>query len=274
MGMNKAFKRGLGIGCGVMLLVLLAIVGGGTWYAVKLNKDYKAVEASEKALIAATVGLGEYVPPKSGVPGPDRLEIFATVREDMAERRAGLARASQSFATEQSAGKRGSLPQFLRVLSSGSELAPVYAGFWQARNRILQERGMGPEEYIYLYCLIYYSWLGRSPADAEISDRIGADEAGRAINKLMVPIMSRVIDGLGESPDPDVLAGSEFLMMEYMQMISDPDRYPWPQGLPAAMAAEMEPFRLRLEAAYEPSVNPVELMFNSVFVSRVEVAPG
>jgi hypothetical protein len=268
MRVKWSVKQGLGVGCAVLLVCLLAVVGGGTWYAVQLNKDYKAVDRSEQAMITATDSLGAFIPPREIVPAPERLELFTAVREDLTEWRANLARASGNFAAEQAAGGNGSFRRFLRVLSSGSELAPVYADFWEARNKALQKRGLGPEEYIYLYCLVFYSWLGNEPRDAEIPERISAAEAGRAINSLMVPLLGRVRERGTGSPATAASAATDILVREYHRLLENPDSYPWPAGLPATVAGSLEPFRSRLAVTYDPAVNPVELMFNSIVAAR------
>ena len=155
MGMGKNFKLIAGGGCALLVLAVIAVLGSATWYAAQFSKEYKAVKRSETALVEATTGFDDWVPPVEGVTA-DRLEAFLAVRENLATDRAGLARATAEF----DAADRG----WWSRLSSGADLVPVYAAFWDARNKALLDREMGPLEYIFIYRLVYYGWLGKDPA--------------------------------------------------------------------------------------------------------------
>jgi len=160
--MGKKFTLALGGGCSLLVLVAIAVMGSATWYAAQFSKEYKAVKKSEKALIEATTGFDEWAPPVEGVTA-DRLDAFLSVREHLATDRAALARATAEFA----AADHGWWSQ----LSHGADLVPAYAAFWDARNKGLLEKEMGPLEYIFTYRLVYYGWLGKDPsAGVEDSD--------------------------------------------------------------------------------------------------------
>jgi hypothetical protein len=170
--MTKAgkWKWGLGIGCGLAVLLFVGAVGVATWYATSINAEYKAVRDSEERLIAATEGPGGYSAPQGGIPAPARIEIFLDVRRDLQPWLANLAAANEQFLADREKQKTGGVKEFVKLFGTGSDLMPVYAGFWTARNEALLEHGMGPGEYVYIYSLVYRTWLGLgrrgSPAEA------------------------------------------------------------------------------------------------------------
>ena len=49
----------------------------------------------------------------------------------------------------------------------------------------LLEVGMGPGEYMYVYSVAYYSWLGKSPADGPSFTLVGddGDNQGRQVGQ-------------------------------------------------------------------------------------------
>jgi len=159
MIMGGKWKLGLGIGCGVMLLFVVGILGVGTWYAGRINQEYKEVTDSEKALLAATEGDSGFRPPPGGIPGPERIEVFLAVREDLDSWRRTMATASGQFADDQDRQRTGGLMDLVKLLNTGSDLMPTYAGFWTARNETLLAHEMGPGEYAYIYRLVYQTWL-------------------------------------------------------------------------------------------------------------------
>lgn len=147
-----------GIGCGVLIVGAVAAGGGLTWYSAQLSREYKKVQASERELLDATVpATGAWAPPQDGVPAAARVEVFAGVREELAEWRGRLATEDNRFAA-----RRGG-NWFLRA-GDASDLAKVLSGYWLARNEALRRAGMGPAEYEWLYGLVYHGWLAHDAA--------------------------------------------------------------------------------------------------------------
>lgn len=160
--MTKAgkWKLGLGIGCGLAILVFVGVVGVATWYATRINAEYKDVRDTEERLIAATEGEDGYRPPPGGLPAPVRIEAFLAVRQDLAPWLETLVESNEQFLADQEKQQDGGMLDALKLFFTGSDLMPVYAGFWTARNETLLEHGMGPGEYVYIYKLVYDTWLG------------------------------------------------------------------------------------------------------------------
>jgi len=157
MAMGGKKKLGLGIGCGFALLIVVGIFGVANWYSGRINQEYKEVADSEKELLAATEGDRGFRPPPGGVPAPPRIEVFLAVREDLDSWRRTMATASSQFAEDQDRQRAGGLKDLVKLLDTGSNLMPIYAGFWTARNQTLLAHEMGPGEYAYIYRLVYRS---------------------------------------------------------------------------------------------------------------------
>jgi hypothetical protein len=195
--MGRKWKLGLGIGCGLAILVVVGVLGVATWYAGTINKEYKEVRDSEKAVLAATEGDQGFRPPPGGIPAPDRIEVFLEVRKDLVPWRRTMASASGQFATDRERQRAGGIKDLLRVVNTGSDLMPVYAGFWVARNQTLLEHGMGPGEYAYIYRLVYYTWLKREPPAEWVEDL-----TDQTLSAAFMPFRERLLEAYDAEVDP------------------------------------------------------------------------
>lgn len=216
--MTWSGRKIAGVGCGVLVVGALALAGGLTWYSTRIAGEYRKVKQSEEALVAATAPLSAYFAPADGLPAPDRLELFAGVREATAEWRTRLAAEDRAFAADPGG--------WWRRAGGAQELAQVMAGFWQARNAALTAAAMGPGEYVWLYGLVYYGWLGHDPS------------AGRQT---------------GLPPGGAAAKANDDRFENF--------RLQWQEGVPAEAAALLEPLRDRLTAGWNEDTNPVELIF-------------
>ncbi len=149
------------------------LMGAATWYAREINREYKVVQRTEDALLAATGG-SPFVPPSDLSLRPERLDAFLAVRDSLSAQRFELVAQATEFARQKNHLQKRGLKEFLSLLDSGSELAPVYAAYWIQRNRALLAQGMGPQEYIWLYSVVYYEWLEKDPADGRDEAATGA----------------------------------------------------------------------------------------------------
>jgi len=189
--MTKAgkWKWGLGIGCSLAVLVFVGAVGVATWYASRINAEYKEVRDTEERLITATEGATGYRPPPGGVPGPERIEIFLAVREDLKPWLATLSEANEQFAADREKQQAGGWKDVLKLFNTGSDLMPVYAGFWTARNEALLAHEMGPGEYVYIYRMAYQTWL-----NLERDGGPAADYPSEALTEVLEPYRDRLVD--------------------------------------------------------------------------------
>jgi hypothetical protein len=215
-------KKLAGLGCGVLVVGAIVVAGALTWYSTQLSREYKKVQKSEQALIAATAAPTAFVPPVDGVPGPDRLEAFLGVRSATAEWRQRLAAEDRRFA--------GSASNWWSRAGGANDLAQVLASFWGVRNEALQAAGMGPGEYVWLYGLVYHGWLGHDAAAGRRPERLGSGDKGAG----------------------DKGAGDARFALRREQ---------WRGGVTPEAAAVLEPLRERLAAGWNEETNPVELIF-------------
>ena len=95
--MNNKVKKGCGIGCGVVTILVFVIIGSVAFFVRDMSVDYKAVEKSEKALVLVHGGLVDFIPPAGGLPTAVRLQTFLEVRQQQAEWRQNVALAFDKF---------------------------------------------------------------------------------------------------------------------------------------------------------------------------------
>lgn len=195
MAMGGIKKLGLGIGCGFALLIVVGFFGVANWYSGRINQEYKEVTDSEKALLAATEGDEGYSPPSGGIPAAERIEVFLAVREDLDSWRGTMATAIVKMATDGERQRVGGPKDLVRVVNTGSDLMPIFAGFWTARNEALLAHEMGPGEYSYIFRLVYHTWLDFD--DPTVS---GMDYSTGALTAALEPYRDRFTVAF----DPDV----------------------------------------------------------------------
>ena len=137
---------------------------------------------------------------------------------------------------------------------------------------------MGLGEYLYLYSVIYFSWLGNSPADGPPFPLVGSSHDGnpwqqrmdedevrqRRSEELRQRLGRQLLQMLGNQADALSAAGGDpewrrQLEAEIERMRADRFRLPWQDGLPDGLEASLRPYREQLEMSYRPLVNPIEL---------------
>ena len=281
MAINRKLKLGCGAGCGVLLLAFLILLGGFIYFTKDMGRQYKAVRELEEQLAAAG-GPSDSLPEGYlGRPTAARLEDFVTVRQRTQEWRDKTASTfTELLATDAEA---EGLAETLRVLRATRDLAPVYAGFWTSRNQALLDLDMGMAEYIYLYHLSYFAWLGMDPADgagdaARFMEGMGAQGVGaaerdadrhlwarREVQRLMLPLLEQLARRAQAGESAEELMWAERLRAEVHALQDDPERLPFADGLPAELVEVFAPYREALAATYNATVNPVELIFEDTW---------
>lgn len=286
LAMNEKMKKGCGIGCGVLTILVFVVIGSIAFFVRDMSSDYKAVANAEKELIAAHGGVADFIPSAAGLPTAERVQIFLEVRRQQAEWRRNVALAFDEFLVKKEESGSGGFKHFLKLLRSTSEMAPSLAGFWSSRNAALIKHEMGPGEYSYLYCLAYFSYLGYDPGDGaqdteldfagntgtnvnistdgEITEAQRRDAAWRRTRDLMLPMLESaertgMVLEAEEAQKWLIELDIEVAMMQESSM-----HYPWRGGVPRALADIFRPFRKDLEEQYDISVNPVELIFEEI----------
>jgi hypothetical protein len=184
---GRKWLMGCGLGCGILVLVGIGACVVGALYFKHTFRGIEKANQSQDALVAALGGVDAYVPPPDGVPPPGRLELFLAVREEVMEERARVETAVAALPPPELTEEGDVVGRIRLGLEALGDLIDSMGTYLQARNRALVERQMGVGEYVYLYTLAYYSWLGHTPGEApEIRQdpdgvRIGVFDEGNGL---------------------------------------------------------------------------------------------
>ncbi|MCP4571117.1 MAG: hypothetical protein GY838_02070 [bacterium] len=274
--MGSKLAKGVGIGCGVLALVFVALAGGGVWFARTMQENFASVAATEEKLLAAHGEAGAWAPAAALVPASERVAAFVRVRSATAEWRSHLGRSAARWRIIQSTSNP--VLRLVRGLRAGGEAGETFAGFWTARNEALLAEGMGPQEYAWLYHLVYHGWFGHDPAagagdaDIELGRGVGVgvsrNQAATQGNAARARDMARdrtrrsVTAMLERAPAAGEAAA--WREQELARLAADPERWPWRTDLPAAFGAAFAPYETELAAAWSAAANPMELLFEAL----------
>lgn len=256
----------------VVAVVAIAVVG-----LVHLVRDVRHVSEGVDELVAELGPVSAYTPPADGAIPADRMEAYLAVRGELMplldelERNLGLL----SDRPDDEGAWTWAVPG---KVQAGLGLLPKLAQLARARADAQLAHDVGSGEYLYLYTLTSYAWLGRPPADGPPYPLFG-EEAGRddrehdefqvrearaeriiaTTRSWLVPMLDRQLEAARragiEADDPWRAA----LEAELAALRSDPWRVPWADGVAAPMAASFEPYRARLVAGYRELCNPLEV---------------
>ncbi len=288
---SSGWSTGCGIGCGVVIFLLIIIVFGGYLVVKNIVKNYNLSGDSMDELVAQYGDTDAYTPDPGGEIEAERLEIFLSVREAMAAKRDEVA-ASLQVVADKLAEQDESALSVLKILRTGIKVVPQIAEYLTIRNESLLEYEMGIGEYYYIYVSSYYAYLDKSPGDGPQFRLIGSEaetfgdgltigtsdeeaqqwygEGVRAERLLrntryscrmllsMFERQLREIDELAAGERSN--AFTRALEKEITALEEDVDRLPWSDGLPSALRGSLRPFKERLDAQYSPSLNPFELL--------------
>ena len=275
-GKRSSWLLGCGIGCGVIVLIAVVVIAAGAFFVRDAMHGLGQAVDSGEALDQRLGKTSSYTPSVDGSIPAARMEAFLVVRESLEPQRKEIDRTfTEVIPSAQEARELEAKPFFEKITAvfgivrSAAGLGPAMGNLLHARNQALLDAGMGMGEYTYIYVLAYHSWLGHSPQDGPGEDKIRVRPEGEPISLRGEGLPSRIRDELlailrnqlasfdGEPPERQAARGP--LAAEIAAMESDPDRLPWQDGLPAATAASLAPYRDRLEAAYSPVTNAFEL---------------
>jgi len=278
---------GCGIGCGVIILVAVVLGVSAVLYTKNMMKGFDEAITTRQELVAQYGQVREFVPAPDGSIPADRMQVFLAVRDSLGPQRELITATFESFAVagREIEAETSGFKKFIRGLQigkSGLGVGRDLGEFYQIRNRVLLESGMGLGEYTYIYVLGYYSLLGHAPDDgpdkvfeefeAEHRDDEGPhwqtsleddeDPFPRIRRDLIAMLKNQLAALPPEGEDPALESWRQELAAEIAALDDDPQRGIWPDGLPAAIQTSLEPYRDRLEASYSPVLNVLELSRN------------
>ncbi len=286
---SQKWLIGCGVGCGVMILAF-ALLGAGGFFLIKnIVRDVQQTEAVMESVTAQYGSVREYRPAADGTITPRRLESFLMVRDLMAPQRTEMEN-SLALLTEMEDRRWSVSPlKIVKAIRTGLGLLPGIFDYLTRRNEALLEAGMGLGEYTYIYAVVYYSWLGKSPADGppfvlmghgdeededldefEVRDR-RREGTLRYLNRQLLAMLRHQQADLAEEIAEGEAAWAEggwgadrdawrqTLAAEIAALESDFYRLAWSDGLPENLTASLRPYRERLAASYSFMCNPLEM---------------
>jgi hypothetical protein len=274
---------GCGIGCGVVILLLVFAGVGGYFFVKNIVEGFEETEAITDALTERYGEVKDFCPDPGGAIKPERLEAFLSVRNSMEPAKEALESSINLLSDEEgeSQFKEEPSPGVLTKIKTGFEIIPLIAEFYTRRNQALLDAEMGLGEYYFIYVISYYSWLGKSPGDGLEYNLVHEDEEEKGVywrrrrsenlenrqdvvikqlHRQILPMMHNQLaelTGIDISPIRD--PWRETLAAEIEAMEADRFRLPWQGGLPDVLEASLKPFRGRLEASYSKVLNALEM---------------
>lgn len=253
-----------GIGCGALVIVaVVAVVGVTLYFRNSFSGFSEAVDIKEE-MEARFGDADDFVAPLGGVIPAERVEAFLRVRADTMPSRQAIADffskiPDRDRAEEMEDSSVWDQIRFALSMARGGLSLPSDLGeFFSQRNRSLLEQEMGMGEYTYIYCTAYYSWLKKSIDDGP--GRTGTDvnvgDANfRRVRRIWIGSLQRSVESSAEAGE-----APEQVVEELRRLQEDSQRIPWEDGIPAAIAENLEPFREDLENTYLALTNPFELV--------------
>lgn len=275
---TKKWLLGCGIGCGVVIVILVALGVGGFFFVKNIVEGFKDTEAIMSTLTEKYGRIKDYCPDPEGAIRAGRMEAFLEARDIVAPIREEIG-GSLSILSEARRGEEIEVKtpkNVFKMLKLGFGIIPQIADFFKIRNLALLDIGMGMGEYYYIYIISYYSWLGNPVEDGpdfqliyqEEEDYLDeeemlearSDRMLRRLHRMILPMLHNQYNKLIEGGSVRILdKWQEALATEIEEMDSDQYRLPWQDGLPDVIKASLQPFKERLEASYSSMTNPLEV---------------
>ncbi len=273
MDSTQKWLIGCGSGCAVVIVLLVFLVGGAIVFVRDKVRPLQEASDSRREIVAAYGAVHTFVPPPDGAIGPERMEIFLSVRDSLREAQDRLDTTLSNVDFGRMTQRKQSFSDVLRILNDVGNLIVPVGEYMGRRNRALLEKHMGLGEYAYIYTVAYHSWLGHPPEEgprvfAELSERNRGRHSGDTGNftpeavrwqyrRLIVRLLENQLDGMKEPAQKSL---RETVQQEIAHIEKSLDRVAWQDNLPPAMEACLKPYRSRLESSYRTSTNCFELL--------------
>jgi len=255
------------IGCGVAVGVALCLlVAGGMIigsYVKKRMPDLRQVDALAKQLQERYGDPEAFVPPLDGGVPPDRIALFAAVRDSLAGPRARdaetlrfLIDAQREHAPERPTAEK--IADKIGLMQGSFSFFGGLLDYFKHQQQVLLAADMGPGEYQYWLALTSFSWLQWDPLavpeDVAVLRRMQllseVEEAPAVFGTTFRAQLENARRGLVALPqrNPAQEAWLKALGAELDRPRSTAG-FPFADRLPAATLQALEPYRSRLQLA-------------------------
>jgi hypothetical protein len=277
MTTGKKWLVGCGVGCGLLILLVMALVAAGAASFRGFVSDIEGSEQSQERLDARLGSLNAYTPPPDAAVPPDRLDVFLAVRVQLQPWHATMTKHLTDFPrADAGPASLGALQQ-LKVATGMGRFFRDLGGYLQQRNETLMEHEMGLGEYFYIHTLVYHWWLRYDPIDGPerlygLEHRDGVDiqffdddsnfgESGswRRYHATVRRMLGRQLAVVEADPGEAPTGWADVLTAELAALESDDRRMPWESGLPAHVTEQLEPHRDQLNGTYCPVTNVFDM---------------
>jgi hypothetical protein len=253
---SRKWLKGCGIGCGVVvLLVVLALVGGSFVIIGPFRRDVDVRETLDERY----GGVNEFVPWVDGGIPASRVEAFLEVRRSIRDNCAKMGSLDDgSAAIERLDTEEDPNP----VVVMGESMKSVFGmgasrgDFYLARNSALLEAEMSLGEYTYIYTLVYGPTIAGASEDVYLTRRVR--ETLRQQLRHRLTAMEDQLDVWGDTEERGLLE-DQIAVLE-----ADPDRLPWQTTRPPSLQAALSGYEHQLEALYCAGVSEHELTLNRI----------
>lgn len=300
-GCSPALKWGCGIGCGLVILLIVIAVGMGYYFLKDTITSFEETERTTKLLQKKFGEVGKYTPDPYGAITTERIEAFLKIREGIAPMAEEFRESAYDFVKlikeVEEKDRRGedSFSDAVAVIRKIGSIMPKFARYLSTRNKKMIEMDMSPGEYYYLYALVYYCWLDKSPSDGPDYNFIYKDRHGQnqmeiqmeeffrglekkrgeredwedrrlsptgRVRAFMLPMMKRQLEKLKQvDTDQDAYEWQQTLEKEISHLDDSPESLPWQDGVPEIISKNLNPYRQDLESSYSVSMNLLEFGF-------------
>ena len=279
---TKKWLMGCGIGCAVIILILIVLGVGGYMFFKDLIGEFQEQEELMEILTERYGQINDFCPEPDGSIGPSRIEAFLSVRDAFAPFRDKLEISMQELQarTGKSEVEVKKPKNIFEMVKLGFGLVPQIAEFMKFRNQALLDAEMGMGEYTYIYAIAYFSWLEKPPEDGpdfEVMEegegsRLGEmdleeireerrDSMLRRLHRALLPMLQNQLEKLGTAGSSESISEwKDQLQAEIQALEDDRFRLSWEDGLPDVIKTSLEPYRDRLDRSYNAMTNPFELM--------------
>ncbi len=221
---------GCGIGCGVVVVLVLAAMTVG---AVSFNRMLGDVDrATEmRAEIEERFDTPEnFTPAADGAVPPDRLERFLQVRQALDPMCSRFKNTIGRIEELDSSDEAPGIGDIFGVLSGALSFPKLMTNYMGARNQALLDAEMGLGEYTYIYVMAYSTGPAADPQEEQLLER----PLSRRIRRNMPGMLERqraLLAAEGEGSQELALLDGEIEALR-----ADNSRRPWQDGLPPAIA--------------------------------------
>jgi hypothetical protein len=279
---TKKWLVGCGIGCAVIILILIVLGVGGYVFFKNLIGDFQEQEELMATLTEQYGQIRDFCPEPDGSINPNRIEAFLSVRDAFAPFREKLEISMQELQDRagQSEVEVKKPKNIFEMVKLGFGLVPQIAEFLKFRNQALLDAEMGMGEYYYIYAIAYFSWLEKLPEDGPDFEVTGEEDRGvrlgemdieeireerrdsmlRRLHHTLLPMLQNQHEKLVARGSSDIQSEwRDLLKAEIQAMEEDRFRLPWEDGLPDVIRESLGPYRDRLERSYNVMTNPFEL---------------